>query len=287
MEPLKLKISLTLLLLFSGLTPRPILSKSTLPLLHEVLENGGASKASFHKTIKKYQSVNIALRDLSNCQVQKTNTISTVFYYGINCDGNLREGLIFFSTERRSDKIPDGFFRILGLERIGKRDYIKISLSPSVSKNIDSNGYPSDTEFNYYKKSPLRQKVEKKANISNNNLANANLTYFRTIAFDQNRRKEAPSGLEIFFDASCPLKFKEIDESFYWDNTISFVFEISCVKNSPYAILRVPGNKRNKLMASNQEAKTPEKGDSFLARIKLRKITNEQAYWEDFNIYYE
>lgn len=287
MEPLKLKLSLTLLLLFYGLTPGPILSKSTLPLLHEVLGDRNASKGSQQDMIHKYRSVNLPLSDASNCHLQKTRAISTVFYYGINCDGNLREGLIFFSRERRKDTIQDGFFRLLGVERIGKRDYIKISLNQSESKSLDNGGYASDIEFNYLKKPPSRLKVEKQEKIARDHLSNANLTYFRTIAFDENRRKEAPSGLEIFFDASCPLKFKEIDESFYWDNTISFVFEISCVKNSPYAILRVPGNKRNKLMASNHEAKTPEKGDSFLAKIKLRKITNEQAYWEDFKIYYE
>jgi hypothetical protein len=220
----------------------------------------------------------------SSCELVKTESVQSISYYGVRCDQNLREGLIQFSKNKRHKNIPKGYLRIAGHEKIGRKTFIQIALNSNAVLSKESHVSQIDTEFDWNRKQVTSKKSETKSNPSD---SNSNLSYFISIAYDKNRRKESPSGLEIFFDWSCPLKFIEKDESFYWDRTISYVFEITCVKNTPYTLLRVPGNKQGNLVASNIEAKNLIVGDRFYGRLKMRKITNEQAYWEDFKLYYE
>jgi hypothetical protein len=291
MAQTKLKISLITLILAFSFAQHSLESEtshkgsiSSLSLLYDTLSDFPNVNTSKRNYFRNQRSKYIPFQESSGCSLEKTGSVESIHYYGVRCDGSLREGLIFFSKNSLNSKSAKGYFKILGTERIGKKNFIKIAMNLDNSISEIKPSYTNDTDFNYDRKVTKKNKVTKPYTIAP---TNANLTYFRTIAFDKNRRQEAPSGLEIFFDHTCPLKFVEVDESFYWDNTISYIFEISCIKNTPYALVRVPGNKQNKLVASNHVAKTPEKGDSFLARLKLRKLTNEQAYWEDFKIYYE
>jgi len=222
--------------------------------------------------------------DGDGCSLIQTQSFETVKYFSISCGGKGQEGLIHFSHSSRKEQIPEGHFRLIGIHKIGNKNYIEISLGrmKSETKPFSYNG--DDTEFQYVR-SPFTKKSEKKETYRE--LKNPNLIYFRTIAFDKNRRKEAPSNLEVFFDESCPLVFLEKDESFYWDKTISYVFQISCVKDTPYALARIPGNHEGRLVVSNQTSRSPEKGEKFYAKLRMRKITDEQAFWEEFQIYYE
>jgi|GEM_PF-2556877 len=294
MAQTKLKITIIASLVLISSAKVPVKSESnlagshtSLSMLYGALDNYPRADPFKHGIPKNYRSKFFPIKDSSDCKLQETGKIDSVRYFGIQCEGELREGLISFGNQKSIPHIPDGSFKILGKEKIGRKIFVKIVLSPRANKPSLQAKQSNDTEFNYEQISGTKKKKEKSIEKQSDLSSNANLTYFRNIAFDKNRRKLSPSGLEIFFDHTCPLKFLEVDESFYWDNTISFVFEISCVKNSPYAIVRVPGNKKNKLVVSNQEAETPQKGDSFLARLKLRKLSNERAYWEDFKIYYE
>ncbi|MDZ4724545.1 MAG: hypothetical protein SH817_00200 [Leptospira sp.] len=269
-----------------GLFAEPIRNKTKASLqeLYEALEISGELKnTSLRKSLLQKKNI-FPLTDVSGCSLVKTGNFDTIDYYGINCNGRTREGLISYPSQRTSQKVSIGNFLLHGEEKIGKKKFFKITVANSKKIQSNEQKYYNDTEFELNVNKPTLKQNSKPVIEK---VTNANLSYFKSIVVDPNRRKEAPSNLEIFFDHTCPLKFFEIDQSFYWDNTISFVFEISCAKNTPYVFVRVPGNKQNKLVVSNKITNTPNKGDSFLAKLTLRKITNEQAFWEDFKIYYE
>ncbi len=225
-----------------------------------------------------------AKADENGCSLVLTQSFGTVKYFSVSCGGKPREGLIHFAHSSRKGQIPEGFFRLIGIHKIGTKNYIEISLGNTKFETASVSNNKDDTEFQYIR-SPFTGKSEKKEIYRE--LKNPNLIYFRTIAYDKNRRKEAPSNLEVFFDESCPIVFLEKDESFYWDKTISYVFQISCVKDTPYALARIPGNSEGRLVVSDQISRLPEKGERFYAKLRMRKITNEQAFWEESKLYYE
>lgn len=241
----------------------------SLSMLYEELSMFPKIPSNSLQKLKETTRFILPMNDENDCQLVKIDELSSVGYYGVRCNGLIREGLISFSTDSKSKKIPPGQFQIIGRERIGTKDYIRISLNKSSLSNVH-----------------LSRTIKAKRN-EYKQISNPNLAYFKAIAYDSNRRKESPSNIEIFFDPSCPLKFREVDQSFYWDNTISYVFEISCVKNTPYSVIKVPGNKQHQLVASNRGTTEIKIGDRFLAKIRLTKITDEQAYWDEFKIYYE
>ncbi|TGN17183.1 LIC11113 family protein [Leptospira idonii] len=264
--------------------------QTSLSLLYEELKADG--KITIGVQIKNWiRNKNLfAFQDSSGCKLKGSGSYQTVRYYSLDCESGNKEGLIRFSQAKLEKQIPPGHFRLAGYHKIGNKNYLEVVMGPSEVDNIAANQThtynKNDLEFDYPgTKSVFTSKTEKKNSFRE--LKNPNLIYFKTIAYDENRRKESPSSIEVFFDDTCPLLFQEVDESFYWDNTISYVFQISCVKNTPYALVRVPGNPAGKLEVSGVVSGNPAKGDRFFAKLKMRKITNEQAFWEEHKLFYE
>lgn len=83
------------------------------------------------------------------------------------------------------------------------------------------------------------------------------------------------------------MEFVEKDQSFYWDQTVSYVFRITCVKDSVYRLMRVPSTNVGELMVSNTIWKNPVPGDRVLGKALLKKISETQIIWEKVILYYE
>lgn len=229
-----------------------------------------------------------------NCTIQQTSRYEKVTYFGIHCDGRNMVGLISFESSRKKD-IPQDSFRLKKLHQIGKKKYFEIEVREVVGGKANSDDLSdSDLQFNNESnvktsptfKSELPKQTRMPSKLHSTNL-NSNLHYFKEIAKEPKRRKDTDSSVEVFFDSSCPLEFLEKDESFYWDRTVTYVFRISCVKDTPYSVLRVPSNDSGELIVSNVKYAAIQKGDRFLGKATLRKMTEKQMFWENYVLYYE
>ncbi|GBF43687.1 hypothetical protein LPTSP2_29900 [Leptospira ellinghausenii] len=225
-----------------------------------------------------------------NCQLELASKISSVTYYRLSCQGSEEPIFIEFLSQNRNN-LPKDEFRLKSVQRIGKKQYLEIQTG---LKYVGSNAYESaktnfdDTDLDYPQKKVNQIRNEKSANITTYKpIQNPNLFYFQSIAENPKRRKEVPSNLEIFFDSSCPLEFVEKDQSFYWDQTVSYVFRITCVKDSVYRLIRAPSAPSGELMVSNTIWKDPKPGERVLGKALLKKISETQIIWEKVILYYE
>ncbi|MCZ8342110.1 MAG: hypothetical protein O9301_03695 [Leptospira sp.] len=229
-----------------------------------------------------------------NCKIQQTSSYEKVTYFGLYCDERKFVELISFESSRKKD-IPKDSFRLKKLQQIGKKKYFEIEISEVFGDKPRLEAW-NDTDFQFGNEltvssnqtnkhqAPKHRKEQFKTTQSP---LNSNLHYFKEIAKEPKRRKESDSSVEVFFDTSCPLEFLEKDESFYWDRTVTYVFRISCVKDTPYSILRVPSNDSGEVVVSNVRYGSIQKGERFLGKATLRKMTEKQMFWENYVLYYE
>ncbi|MDF3818503.1 hypothetical protein P3G55_01250 [Leptospira sp. 96542] len=275
--------SFLFLLTFTLLGADPSGSLSPLYVLqNEVIRSQSKSESSqFKKWIHSKKEFFI---DDGKCQLLPDSKFQTVVYYRFTC-GNSNQNLVLSFSAKRKNSIAKDKFRILGIHKIGKKKYLEIQTGSEDNTNLSEQVSGSDTEFDL----PGKQgKIETSNQTIYKPLENPNLYYFKTITTSPKERKEFTSNLEVFFDFSCPLEFLEKDESFYWDQTIFYVFRITCIRDSVYSLLRVPGSgKEGHLVVSNSIANLPKRGDKFYGKTTLRKMTEKQIYWENFTLYYE
>ncbi|MCW7496542.1 hypothetical protein ND860_08415 [Leptospira levettii] len=225
-----------------------------------------------------------------NCQIQLASKISSVTYYRLSCQTTEEPIFIEFLSQNRNN-IPKEEFRLKSVQRIGKKQYLEIQTGLKFAGSNANEGAKTnfdDTELDYPQKKVNQIRNEKPTRVTSYQpIQNPNLFYFKSIAENPKRRKEVPSNLEIFFDSSCPLEFVEKDQSFYWDQTVSYVFRITCVKDSIYRLIRAPSAPTGELMVSNTIWKDPKPGERVLGKALLKKISETQIIWEKVILYYE
>jgi len=214
------------------------------------------------------------LMDESRNRLRLSADYDQFAFYSIRCGEKTREIFVESKVERRRSEPKRGNFLVLGKKRMGSLLYWEIQTAKQDSLALQ-NKTPASTTGSKAKTNPAIYQ-------------NSNLMYLQSLAKDPHKRKgESPSQLEVFFDHTCPIIFQEKDSSFYWDGTIAYRFEISCIRNSPYAILRVPGDKNGNLLVSAVPAKSLQAGDRFFAKAVLTKLTEEQAFWDQFQVFYD
>ncbi|TGL23851.1 hypothetical protein EHQ46_01610 [Leptospira yanagawae] len=224
------------------------------------------------------------------CELELASKISTVTYYRLSCQETNEPSFIEFLSQNRNH-LNQNEFRLKSVQRIGKKQYIEIQTGKLFSdskEKIEIKQNTDDTDLDYPQKKEIQSgNQNRKSAIQTKPIQNPNLFYFQSIAENPKRRKEVPSNLEVFFDPSCPLEFVEKDQSFYWDQTVSYVFRITCVKDSVYRLMRVPSTNVGELMVSNTIWKNPVPGDRVLGKALLKKISETQIIWEKVILYYE
>lgn len=267
--------------------------QSLLTLKEEMdqMKRGRISK-SFQRKIRK--SALYSTSD-SNCNLILASKISSVTYYRLSCQESEEPNFIEFSS-RKKNLLRQGEFRLKAVHRIGKKQYLEIQtgqivLDSDSIANWKQNTDDTELDFPQKKEQPLGIKPQSNDTRTNQTryqpIQNPNLYYFQSIAENPKRRKEVPSNLDVFFDTSCPLEFLEKDQSFYWDQTISYVFRITCVKDSIYRLIRVPSTPSGELLVSNTIWKDPKPGERVLGKAFLKKISETQIVWEKVILYYE
>lgn len=237
------------------------------------------------KQIRSHQRF---LMDDGTCQIVPASRISSVTYFRFSCQTDSEPLLIQFQSNQKR-KLEVGKFQLRAIHHIGKKQYLEIETGLVVGEaktlarlNTD------DTELDYPPKKEIPVVTENKQTINSYKpIQNPNLFYFKSISQNPKRRKEVPSNIEVFFDSSCPLEFIEKDESFYWDQTVSYVFRITCIRDSVYSLIRVPSTSSGDLVTSNTIWKDPKPGDRVLGNAVLKKITETQTFWEKIVLYYE
>lgn len=246
----------------------PLLASNDLKELCQLNETN-ESKASLKA---KYP-----IQDEVGNEVLLSAEFDIVRYFSITCGNFQREVLIEFKDKKNPKTVTKGSFLVLGKQKFGNRFYWEIATASGENFATAKSGSPSKP----------KETLVRPTDSDPNQYENPNLLYFKSLARDNNRRKEAVSNLILFFDHTCPLVFQSKDQNFYWDQSIAYRFEISCTRDSPYGTIRVPGNKNGELVVSGTLAKNLKLGDRFFAKARLTKITDEQAFWGDFQLYYE
>lgn len=237
---------------------------------------------------KQIQSKQKFLLDDGNCRLEPASRISSVTYFRFSCQKVEEPMLIQFQSNQKK-KLDPGTFRLRAVQRIGTKQYLEIETGlvagetkPLARLNTD------DTDLDYPSKKQGPVGTEGKLSVpSYQPIQNPNLFYFKSISQNPKRRKEVPSNIEVFFDSTCPLEYIEKDESFYWDQTVSYVFRITCIRDSAYSLIRVPSSSSGNLISSNTIWKDPKPGDRVLGSAVLKKITETQTFWEKVVLYYE
>lgn len=225
-----------------------------------------------------------------HCKLELASKISSVTYYRLSCQETGEPSLIEFLSQKRNT-LKQNEFRLKSVQRIGNKQYLEIQTGqtiPNSQELRESKHNLDDTDLDYPQK--REKQVDgnyRKSSIQTKPIQNPNLFYFQSIAENPKRRKEVPSNLEVFFDTSCPLEFVEKDQSFYWDQTVSYVFRITCVKDSVYRLIRVPSASSGELLVSNTVWKEPLPGERVLGKALLKKISETQIIWEKVILYYE
>ncbi|GBF51572.1 hypothetical protein LPTSP4_31100 [Leptospira ryugenii] len=251
---------------------------SDLQTLYDMLKSSGQNKTR-QSFLKKHTKHIFPLED-AECSIKTKNDDGLVRYFTLQCGSNEVEGLINYASDQKKLKTKLSGFQLVAWEKIGNQKYLRIRVH-----GFESQVGSITKESKDIVPIALRQKKQKEKDFTKD--INENLQYFKSLAYNSKRRKEAVTDLEIFFDKTCPLVFKEVDQSFYWDKTIAYTFEISCVKDTSYSLVKIPGGRDGKLNVSNKAMPIPQKGETFYAMLRMRKITDEQAYWDDFKLYYE
>lgn len=226
--------------------------------------------------------------DDGNCHLEPASRISSVTYFRFSCQRDSEPMLIQFQSHQKK-KLDSEKFRLRAVHRIGKKQYLEIETGIGMAETKPvSKVSTDDTDLDYPIKKPTTVVPEGRSVVKTYKpIQNPNLFYFKSITENPRRRKEIPGNIEVFFDSSCPLEFIEKDESFYWDQTVSFVFRITCIRDSAYSLIRVPSSPSGDLVASNTIWKNPKPGDRVLGNAVLKKITETQTFWEKIVIYYE
>ncbi|TGK50819.1 hypothetical protein EHQ16_07775 [Leptospira kanakyensis] len=266
------------------------MTNSSLQLLKEEVSAWKERKPSteIKKQIRNHRSFPV---DDGSCRLEPASSISSVTYFRFSCQNESDPMLIRFQSNQKRNLAPDTF-QLRAVHRIGKKQYLEIETglvaSETKSSFVSSKSNTDDTELDYPSKKQNPVVVAGKQPISSYKpIQNPNLFYFKSISENPKRRKEVPSNIEVFFDSSCPLEFIEKDQSFYWDQTVSYVFRISCVRDSVYSLIRVPSSGSGDLISSNTIWKDPKPGDRVLGNAVLKKITETQTFWEKIVLYYE
>ncbi|TGL08275.1 hypothetical protein EHQ43_04310 [Leptospira bouyouniensis] len=264
------------------------LDQSLLSLKDEIREwKHGKISSHFQQKIRKKSIYPI---EDGNCKLELASKISSVTYYRLSCQESEEPSLIEFLSQK-SKQIAKDKFRLRAVHRIGKKQYLEIQTGLSEAKTTESKEFKKnldDTELDYPIKKEKSIGDERYQHQSKYKpIQNPNLFYFQSIAENPKRRKEVPSNLEVFFDTSCPLEYLEKDQSFYWDQTVSYVFRITCVKDSVYRLIRVPSVTSGELMVSNTIWRDPKPGERVLGKALLKKISETQIIWEKVILYYE
>ncbi|WP_244310375.1 LIC11113 family protein [Leptospira noumeaensis] len=266
------------------------MTNPSLQLLKEEVSAWKERKPSteIKKLIRNHRSFPM---DDGSCRVEPASRISSVTYFRFSCQNESDPMLIRFQSNQKSHLKPDTF-QLRAVHRIGKKQYLEIETglvtSESKSSSVSLKLNTDDTELDFPSKKQIPVVAEGKQKISSYKpIQNPNLFYFKSISENPKRRKEVPSNIEVFFDSSCPLEFIEKDESFYWDQTVSYVFRITCIRDSVYSLIRVPSTISGELVSSNTIWKDPKPGDRVLGNAVLKKITETQTFWEKIVLYYE
>ncbi|PJZ47141.1 LIC11113 family protein [Leptospira brenneri] len=263
------------------------MTKSSLQLLKEEVSAWKERKPSsvVKKQIRTHQSFPI---DDGNCRLEPASRISSVTYFRFSCQNEPEPMLIRFQSNQKRKLVP-GTFQLRAVHRIGKKQYLEIETGLSVGETkAEPRLNTDDTELDYPSKKQTPVTLEEKRPVNSYKpIQNPNLFYFRSIAENPKRRKEVPSNIEVFFDSSCPLEYIQKDESFYWDQTVSYVFRITCIRDSAFSLIRVPSTSSGDLVSSNTIWKDPKPGDRVLGNAVLKKITETQTFWEKIVLYYE
>lgn len=240
---------------------------------------------SIKKQIRSRQSFPM---DDGNCHLEPASRISSVTYFRFSCQNESDPMLIRFQSNQ-TKKIDPDTFRLRAVHRIGKKQYLEIETGLVVGETkLSPRLNTDDTDLDYPSKKQGPVVLEGKKTISPYKpIQNPNLFYFKSVTENPRRRKDVPANIEVFFDSSCPLEFLEKDESFYWDQTVSYVFRITCIRDSAYSLIRVPSSASGDLLSSNTIWKDPKPGDRVLGNAVLKKITETQTFWEKIVLYYE
>ncbi|TGM02297.1 LIC11113 family protein [Leptospira jelokensis] len=284
-------ISTVIFILFSlaNLFADKIPLEQSLPSLKEDVSQWKQGKIS-REFQRKIRNGSRYLVNDGNCELELASKISTVTYYRLSCQETNEPSFIEFLSQKKN-QINQNEFRLKSVQRIGKKQFIEIQTGNLFSNAKETNEVKQntdDTDLDYPQKKENQTGFQnRKPSIQTKPIQNPNLFYFQSIAENPNRRKEVPSNLEVFFDPSCPLEFIEKDQSFYWDQTVSYVFRITCVKDSVYRLIRVPSTNSGELMVSNTIWKNPGPGERVLGKAVLKKISETQIIWEKVILYYE
>ena len=92
-------------------------------------------------------------------------------------------------------------------------------------------------------------------------------------------------GSEIFFDASCPLKFNKIEHDYYWDKKIFYIFSISCIHDTTSSLVYLEADENGKILVGKNPVSNIKTGELFLAKLKLRSVNREKIKWEPVFVY--
>lgn len=211
---------------------------------------------------------------IGECKFRSLPESEEIQYLSLDCPGKKLNGFFYSGEERlRSPERIDSF-RVKGPVKLGKSVYWELEFSAENLKVASSKPAPGD------KSNPETKLVDKTSTV------NFGLQYFLSIAKHPIDRP-TPKGKEIFFDSSCPLLYLGKDADFYWDKSLYYSFQASCLPDSPYSWIRIKADLSGNVLVDNQPTEELQEGARYLAKLKLESVEKDKIVWSDAELFHE
>ncbi|TGL64079.1 LIC11113 family protein [Leptospira sarikeiensis] len=211
---------------------------------------------------------------IGQCKFKSLPDSSELQYLYLDCPGKKLQGFFFSGEERLYSPEKIDSFRVKGPVKLGNSVYWELELSAETLKLAGS-------------KHPKEEKPDKESKINDKaSTVNFSLQYFLSIAKHPGDRP-TPKGKEIFFDSSCPLLYLGKDADFYWDKSLYYSFQASCLPDSPYSWIRIKADLGGNVLVDNHPTEDLQEGARFLAKIKLQSVEKDKIVWSDAELFHE
>lgn len=254
-------------------------------------DSSGSAREEFKSFLKEFQKrpSQTSLRsfrgrhpgfDVSPCYFEESGRFETVRYLSFYCDEQtwknfIQLGSSFGNSKRRLETVSLG-----EAMTIGKKVFLEIKQEGSVFESGKTSVFEKREKTKQERENPIRPTPVKEPKD------NFGLRYFLSIAKHPSKRDLNP-GKEIFFDSTCPLIFLKKDSDFYWDKSLYYSFQASCVPSSPYSYIRIKADFLGKIRLDDKDTDQIQEGARYLGKLRIHSVEADKILWRDAEIYNE
>ncbi|TGM99419.1 LIC11113 family protein [Leptospira yasudae] len=242
---------------------------------------------SFVKEFHKHPSESLARSfrarysslDVAPCGFEESGRFEKVVYLSYKCKEEKWTGFIYLGAGSEFWKQSSTRISLGEVLQIGKKTYLEIK--PSFEDR-----FPEESAWDWKRHGkkeshPIRPQVVKEPKD------NFGLQYFLSVAKHPAKR-DLKSGKEIFFDSTCPLIFLKKDADFYWEKSVYYSFQASCISSSPYSYIRVRSDFLGKIRLDDKDTDQIQEGGRYLGKLKIHSLEADKILWQqDAELYNE